>query len=291
VRPLDFGAALLVMILWGGNFVVGKIGVESFPPILFMTFRFALVAILLVPFVRIPRERLGDILLLAFGLGLVHFSLFSTAVKHVDAAVGSIVIQVQVPAAALLGVLFFGDRIGWRSALGMAIALAGVAVLAGEPRAGSAPWATGVMALAALTWAGANIQMKRLSDLDGFVLNGWMALFAVPMLLLASLLLENGQWQAVRSAHWTVWAAVVFQSVVIVVFTYWQWFRLLRTYSVGQTIPFTLLVPVFGVASGIVFLGEPVTWILALGGLLTLVGVAVIVLRRPQSVEARTSVS
>jgi O-acetylserine/cysteine efflux transporter len=82
---------------------------------------------------------------------------------------------------------------------------------------------------------------------------------------------------------------VAFQAIAIVILSYWLWYRLLRRYSVNQTMPYLLLLPIFGVLSGVALRGEPLTWPMALGGLLTIAGVAVIILRRPKSVEQKVS--
>jgi len=286
VRPLHAAAALLVMVLWGVNFPIGKIGLQEMPPLTFMALRFGLVAVLLAPFVRPPTARMKEILLLSFTLGFLHFALMFTGLKHADSAVAAVTVQIQVPFATALGVLFFRESLGWRRMAGMALAMAGVAFLAGEPGPGSELWAVGLIIAAAAVWAFSNIQMKRLSDVNSFALNGWMALFAVPQLALGSAVLETGQIEAIRTAGWEVWAAIVYQAVVVVILCYGIWYFLLNRYRVNQTMPWTLLVPVFGVLAGVVMLGEPLTLRLVLGGLATIAGVAIIMLRRPDTVAA-----
>jgi O-acetylserine/cysteine efflux transporter len=105
-----------------------------------------------------------------------------------------------------------------------------------------------------------------------------MGLFAVPQLALASMLVEHDQLQAVTGADWLGWGALAYQAVVVVIICYGIWFRLLSRYTVNQVMPYTLLVPVFGVLSGVVLLDEPVTWSLIFGGAATIAGVATIVL-------------
>ncbi|MGP1396786.1 MAG: EamA family transporter [Inquilinaceae bacterium] len=271
---------MIVVVFWGGNFAVSKAGLVDFPPILFIALRFVLVAALLVPLVPIPRARLPALLGLSVTLGLFHFSLMFTGLKAVDASVAAIAIQVQVPFAALLGAMFFKERLTRQKAVGMAVAIAGVAILAGGPDADSALWAVGLIVAAALVWTVANIQMKSLVDLDGFALNGWMALFAAPQLALASLVLESGQWRAIQSASLMTWSAIVYQAVIVVILCYGIWYALLRRHSVARVIPYTLLVPVFGVLSGVVFLGDRITLSLIAGGLATIAGVAIINLQR-----------
>jgi len=288
MKPLDAVVGLLIAALWGLNFAVAKTGLGQFPPILMIALRFALVAALLVPMAAMPRLRLKEIAYLSVTLGLIHFALMFNGLARVDAAVAAITIQIQVPFAALLSAVLYRDPPGWRRMLGMALAILGVGILAGEPRTSSALWAVGLIIAAALFWAVANIQMKRLSDVDGFALNGWLALLATPQLLLASLVLERGHWDALRSADWLGWGAVAYQAVIVVIVGYGLWYRLLRQYSVNQVMPFTLLVPLFGVLSGTVLLGETLTWNLAIGGLATVAGVAIIVIRRPKLVEPKT---
>lgn len=279
---------LLIAVFWGLNFAISKAGLEQFPPVLMIALRFALVAVLLVPFVPMPRGRMKEIALFSTTLGLLHFSLMFSGLAQVDAAVAAITIQIQVPFAALLSAVLFRDPPGWRRLLGMALAIAGVAILAGEPRNSSVLWAVGLIVAAALIWAVSNIQMKQLTDVDGFALNGWMALLAAPQLLLASLVIERGQWDAITTADWLDWGSVAYQGVIVVILGYGLWYRLLRRFSVNQVMPFTLLVPLFGVLSGVLFLGEALTWPLATGGVATVAGVAIIVTRRPKLVEPKT---
>ena len=287
MKLADILVGLMIAVIWGMNFAVSKTGLTQFPPLLMIALRFALVAALLIPFFPMPRDRIKEIALYSVTLGLLHFSLMFNGLARVDAAVAAITIQIQVPFAALLSAVLLRDPPGWRRLLGMALAIGGVTILAGEPRTSSALWAIGLIVAAALVWAISNLQMKRLADIDGFALNAWMALLATPQLLLASLLIEEGQLAAIVSAGWLGWGAIAYQSVVVVILGYGLWYQLLRRHTVNQVMPFTLLVPLFGVLSGVVFLGEAVTWALAVGGAATITGVGIIVFRRPRLVEPK----
>src|SRR3546814_5146442 len=83
--------------------------------------------------------------------------------------------------------------------------------------------------------------------------------------------------------------AVIHQSVVVVAIGYGYWYWLMRRYQMNQIMPATLLVPPFGVLSGVIFLGESLTLTLIAGGLMTIVGVGIIILRRPKRSEEHTS--
>lgn len=284
----DIAIAAFVMLVWGVNFAVAKVGLAEFPPLLMMTLRFALVAILLVPFVKRPAAPMSRVLGLAFTLGFLHFALFFSGLNGIDASVAAIVIQLQVPFAVILSAILLGERPGWRSLLGMALAFSGVLIIfAGtEVHADAVPLT--LMLCAAFVWSVANYQIKALGSVDGMSLNGWMAMFATPQLLIASLAIERGQWHALAGADWRGYGAVAFTAVFATILGYGLWYRLIHKYPMSLAMPFTLLGPVFGVASGVVMLGEPMTLRLLAGSTMTLAGVAIIVLRQPPATPETT---
>jgi O-acetylserine/cysteine efflux transporter len=207
----------------------------------------------------------------------------------IDAATAAIAIQLQVPFASILAAFVFGDKPGWRRLLGMAIAFVGVAIIAGEPRLGGAYGSLALVIGASMCWSVANIQIKRLQGVGGMTFNAWMAVFATPQLLLGSYVLEQGQWQALQEADWRILLTIVYQAIAVVVIGYSVWMWLLRQYDINQAMPLTLLVPPIGVLSGVLFLGEKLTLALLVGGALTIVGVAIILIRRPRTAAARAS--
>jgi O-acetylserine/cysteine efflux transporter len=271
---------LVVMVIWGFNFAVAKTGLEQFSPLFMMFLRFAAVAAVLVPFVRIPHGRMRGIFALSVILGGIHFPLMFGGLAGIDAATAAITVQLQVPFSALLAALVFKDRIDARGIIGMITAFLGVVVIAGEPRLNGNYVALGMVVAAAFAFAVANIQMKRVSAVNGFSLNAWMSLMAAPQLLIFTLLLERDQVRQFTQADWLGWSSIAYMSVVVTILSYGIWYHLVRRYAVSQTMPWTLTVPVFGVLSGVLVLGEPMTTGLIVGGTLTLIGVAVIVLRR-----------
>jgi O-acetylserine/cysteine efflux transporter len=289
VKPVDLAIALAIMLMWGMNFVMAKIGLHHWPPIFFVMLRFALVAAFLLPFVRLPKGRMLQIFALSVVLGTLHFPMMFTAMAELDAGTTAVLVQLQVPFAALLAHFIFKDRLGWRSIVGMALAFAGVLLITGEPRMFGHMFAVGLVVIAAFMFAIANIQMKKLGDVDGNALNAGIGLFAAPQLLAISLALESGQLEAMREVTWEAMGALLYQVVIMVIISYALWYRLLRKYSVSQVMPLTLLLPILGVASGALLLDEPMSWQKSVGGLLTVLGVGVIVIRRGARVaEPRT---
>jgi O-acetylserine/cysteine efflux transporter len=283
--------ALIVMVIWGFNFAVAKFGLREFSPMFLMCLRFVGVAVLLLPFVRVPWGQMKEIFILSILLGSLHFPLMFTGLTGVDAATASIAIQLQVPFSSILAAILYRDKLGWKRALGMAISFGGVIVIAGEPRALDNTFYLGLVIVAALVFSIVNIQIRRIGDINGFTLNGWMAVMAAPQLLVATLVMETGQWEQLRSATWLGWSSIAYMAVMVTIVSYLMWYPLVRKYPVNQTMPWTLLAPVFGVLSGIVVLGEPMTPSMVIGGGLTLVGVAVIVIRKAPKQNQNQSVT
>jgi O-acetylserine/cysteine efflux transporter len=287
MRPQHFLALAFAQVLWGANFAVLKLGLETWPSLFFVALRLGAVAIVVIPFVGLPkRHQLPGLFVLALLLGVIHFGTLFSGLVRVDAATSSILIQVQVPLSALAAAAFFGDRIGWRRWAGMGLALLGVALLVGRP-AFQGGWAgTGLILIASLSWVAANLWAKRLSaEIDGWRLMAWLALLGAPLMLVLSLLVERGQAEAVRSAGFAAWFAMIYQVAVVTALCYGLWYAMIRRYPVSQVMPFTLLEPVFGALTAVLLLGESWDWQMVLGALVTVSGLAIIVIRRPESVE------
>ena len=283
VRPQHVALYVLVMVVWALNFPVAKVGLAQLPPMFLIALRFILVAVLLLPFVPRPTGRWRQVFLISVTLGFLHFALMFTGLDRLDAATAAITIQLQVPFASILAAVFLGDRLGWRRALGMVIAFVGVAFIAGEPRLQGQYLALALVIAAGIAWSVGNLQVKLLDGVSGMTLIAWSAVFAAPQLLLGSLIFEQGHQAAVAAADWRALFSVAYQAVFVVVLGYGIWYWLLQRYEVNQSMPFTLLVPPLAVIASVVFLDEALTTPMILGGLMTVLGVGIITLRRPRT--------
>lgn len=268
-------------MIWGMGFTFAKPVVEHFPPILLMALRFTVTALVLVWFVKPPWHLMRDIFFIALISAAVQYGLTFNGLRLLDASTAVLVIQLEVPFCTLLAIFFLKEQTSLRKWLGMAIAFGGVALIAGEPRlAGNH---TGILLTigGAFTWAIGQVMIRRLGQVGGFTLIAWVAVFATPQLFVASALFEDNQIEAIRSAGWMVWGTVVYLGIVMTAVGYGFWYHLLGKYPVAQVAPFLLLLPIFTVIASILLLGETLTpWLLA-GGAVVIVGIAVIVIKRP----------
>jgi O-acetylserine/cysteine efflux transporter len=245
--------------------------------------RFTIAALVLVWFARMPRGMLPRIAVISFVSAAVQYSLLFTGLKGLDASVAAIIIQLEVPLMVLLGVLLLRETAGLRKWLGMAMAFAGVGLIAGEPRVGGA-WVSLLMVLAAsFIWALGQILVRSAKGVDGLTMTAWISVFAAPQLLLLSLIFETGQRNSILTANPIDWGAVAYLGLVMTAIGYGLWNSLLRRHPVSAVAPFLLLMPVFSIMGAVFFLGENLTRNVLLGGIIVLVGVAIILFERSSS--------
>ncbi len=284
---MDYVLALLVAAIWGGNFVAAQTALSATPPFLMLAIRFAIVALVLIPFVRLPRTQHLHALRLAITLGLLHFGLFFVGMSHADSASTAVLVsQMGVPFSCLLGVWLLQDSLGWRRITGLTIAFAGLAVMAGAPVIWD-NWPGFILMLAgAFFWGIANIQIKQYQQASIMALLAWMSAYTAPMLLLCAWLFGETTTQAFRSlGHPIIITAMLYMTLGSTIIAYGLWYYLLRKHPVSHIVPFSLLVPVFGISATTSLLGDSLSTEHVLGGILTVLGVSIIILRRPRSLH------
>jgi len=284
MKAFDILLGVTVAVTWGLGLTLAKAALGEFPPILLTAFRFSVTALALVWFVKPPFGQMRRILLISFVISTVQYSLTFTGLAGVDASTAAIVIQLEVPFATLLAALFLGDRIGvWRIA-GMVLAFGGVALIAGQPQMQDELLPLFLVLAGAFVWAVGNILVKTLGgSVAGFRLIAWLAAFSAPQLFVASLLLEDGQAEAIAGASWLGWGVILYLGLVMTAFGYGLWFHLLNRHPVSHVMPFLLLLPVTSMVSAVLLLGEVLTAVTVAGAAFVLIGVGTIMYRQARS--------
>jgi len=273
--------ALSVAVIWGINMLTVKGAVAEIPPFMLTAIRFAAVAILLIPFTRVPRGRMGRLAIISVTFGSLHFGVLFFALSMIDAGPVAIIVLLGVPFSSMLATYFFNDRLGWKRLSGMSLAFVGVTIMFWDPTMTDLQLPLLLVVFAAFMWAVANVMIKKLGDIDTFQLNGWMALFATPQLLILSLAFEPGSVQAVFDASWVAWANLSFTVVMSSIVAYGFWYHLLKTQDVNAVVPWSLLAPVISVLGSFVVFDEAFSMLKIIGGIVVLCGVTVIMLRKP----------
>ena len=289
MKPLDLLIAVTVPMLWGAGFAVAKGTFDEFPPIFLMGLRFTLAAAVLIWFVAPMWDRLGRMALLGLVGGVAAYGLQFTGLAGMNASTAILVVQIEVVFVTILAGIFFRDRLQPAQWIAMAAAAGGVATMAGEPDIRSNPLPFAMVVAGGLAWAGGQILVKSLGPVGGLRAIAWFAALAGPQMLAASLLVETGQWEAVRSASWRGWAAVLYLALAMTAAGYALWFRLLGVYRMNRVAPFILLTPVAGVLGAVLFLGETLSGWTVAGGAIVMASVAFIHLRHARAEAPRRS--
>ena len=285
----DLAFLLVINLVWGANLIASKIGVGQFPPVFFTALRFLTVAALLLPFLRVHRGQMGTLLLVAMLTGPVTFALLFVGIYFVrDASMVAIASQLGVPFSTLLSVWLLGETIRWRRRLGIALSFGGIVIIGFEPRAFE--YADGLILVVASAFVGALglIFIKKLRDVRPFQLQAWVSVAGGPALLLLSLAMESGQWQAVSHADGRGWTALFFTAVMSSLIAHTGWYYLIGRYPVTRLSPLTLLSPVFGVMFGVTLLDDQLTPRMLLGGAVTLIGVLIVLVREKKLIDTGT---
>jgi O-acetylserine/cysteine efflux transporter len=288
MKPLDALAAAAIVLVWSLNYSVNKYAVGHLPPLLLLTGRHLLVAVVLAPFLKPLGPRWRDVLVIATVFGALHFALFFCGLPGVGAGLAAVVNQLQVPIAALLARLLLREPLGPMQLAGMATALAGVYLVAGQPEVAASPLHLALIVAAAVAFGLGNILVRRLGPIEPLWLTAWVSVLAAPQLLVATLIFETGQLTALGAANWSAWAAVAFTGLTGAVGAYSLWYRLLGRYPVGLVTSLTLLLPGGALILASLLLGEPVTAGILGGAAVAVVGVAMIQFGRPRQRGART---
>jgi len=284
LRPIDYAMGVAVPLVWGTGFVFAKAAIEHFPPILLMSFRFMVTAAVLVWFVRPPFGLLRRIFGIAIVAAAIQYSLTFNGLRGLDASVAALVVQLEVPFLVLIGVVALKEQPSLRKWIGIALAFGGVGLIAGEPRLEGA-WIPLLMVVAgAFSWAVGQALVRTLQGIDGLTVTAWVAVCAAPQLLVISLIFEDNHIAAIRSADWVVWGAVIYLGLIMTALGYAFWYSLIRRHPVSLVAPFLLLLPVFIVCGGVLFLGESLTSLILLGGVVVIAGVAFILFERAPAV-------
>jgi len=282
LKPLDVLLAISVPVIWGLGFTLAKVAFvfSDFPPILLMSFRFALTTLVLIWFVDPPTKYLHRIFWIAVVSATIQYALTFSGLDGLNASTAIIVVQLEFPFMALMAAVVFGDYLGWFRFAGVILAFFGIVLIAGQPHLHSNVAPLLLVIAGAFTWAIGQIMIKKLNgEVGGFTLIAWVAAFATPQLFLTSWMFEDGQVQAIKSMNWIGWAVVVYLGLVMTAMGYGIWYHLLGKYRITRVGPFLLLLPVSSIAGSVVILGESLTIVEIVGAIVVISGVWIITKR------------
>lgn len=289
----DVGLILLICLAWAGNLIAGARGMQHFTPFLFIALRFAILLLLLAPFLRLPPSgqwaRLISVCLL---MGALHFTtLFIALGRSEDVSSIAIILQTYIPMAVIMAILFFGERTGWRTLLATLVAFAGVLIIGFDPMVLSQLDVLFIALASALFQALGSIYQRGIKGIGVLNYQAWTAVIALPVMIAASALTEQDQWETILSAELMDWSSIFYTVLIASIVGHGLFFHLVQRHPVSAVMPYLQITPVIGVLFGILFWGDRPGWRLYIGGLAVMAGILIITLRaRNKSVSVHNRV-
>lgn len=278
MSPKDLLLALVVIVVWGMNFVVIKIGLDDIPPMLLGCLRFMLAAFPAILFIKRPQMPLRWLIGYGATISLGQFAfLFSAMHVGMPAGLASLVLQSQAFFTLFFAVLFLGERLHATNLVGLVIAASGL-VLIGMQGDRSMTLAGFMLTIcAASMWAMGNIITRKVGKVNLVGLVVWGSLIPPIPFFALSWFIEGPQMieSALRGIGLSSIMVLVYLAVGATILGYGLWSRLLSRYPANTVAPFSLLVPVVGLTSAAWLLGEQLDGLQAIGALLVLLGLVI----------------
>ena len=293
MTPIHIALAVLVAFIWGVNFTFIAWGLESFPPLMLTAMRFFFTAVPLVLFLKPPKFN-RTLFIYAIGTFVVQYAFVFTAM-HLGASAGltALLLQMQIFITVLLAYFILGEAVSRMQIIGMVVGVMGLGVIALN-LGGDMPLVGFVCILiAAIGWSFGNIASKQASKqastqaaikatpqdasvatvsnnkgsnktsaLAALSLVVWGGLIACVILIIASLIFEFDAWQmkTFTQASLRSWLSLGYIVYISTLVGFGLWAHLLAQNTASKVMPFALLVPVFGMATSVLLIGEVVTW-------------------------------
>lgn len=273
--------AFIVTLIWGTNFVFIKYGLDELPPMLFATLRFTLVAIPLV-FI-LPKPQVSWRYLAEYGvlIGFGQFGLLFIAMQNdITPGLASLVIQMQVFFSIILASYLFKETVSRVQWIALLISFSGIALIASQVDGHTTWLGLTLVLVASMSWAFANMTVKKSGQVNIIAFLAYSSLFAVPVLGLLSIYFEG--WfvikSSLQSASMTSFYVVIWQSLGNTIIGYGLWNFLLHKYDASDVTPWALLVPVSGMAASYILMNEAMQFWKIAAAILILTGLTLNVL-------------
>jgi len=264
--------ALAIVAVWGTNFVVIKISLESFPPFLFAALRYFFALLPVVFFVPKPKVSWRNLCAYGLATGVGQFGVMYFAIDgQISPGLASLVIQTQVFFTIGFAMFFAKEGLKLYQAVAVAVAMIGLVIIALHTDASTTFLGLALVVFAGLSWGAANTVSRSAGSINMLSYVVWASAFSFPPLFLISLIFEGG-WEHINSvmalAPLGAWLGVLWQSWGNTLFGYAAWGWLLSKHPAALVAPTPLLVPIFGMGASAYFLSEPLpSWKILAAGL------------------------
>lgn len=288
--------ALLVVFIWGFNFIFIKFSLDEFSPLFLCASRFVLASIPAVFFVKLPRSSIKAVICYGLIMFALQFTLVFTGMSvGMTPGMASLIMQVQVFFSMFFAALILGESPTLWQIIGSIVSFMGILLVALHLDNNISLLGFLLILGASASWGVGNLMTKKMNHVSMMALVVWGCFFAAIPMILFSLLID-GPTTIIHDIRNMSMLGATSVSYIVYLSTwvgYGSWSLLVRKYPIGMIVPFTLLVPVVGILSSIFVLGESFQLWKLTSGLLVITGLYINLLssrlstsKQPDAVEA-----
>ena len=272
--------SILVVLSWGLNFAISKIGLAEIPPFLLLSIRFGLAGFIFLPFAKFDRKNLFSLLKIGLTFNVGHYGFIFVALSILPGSAVAIIMQSQVPIAIFLSYLFLQEKMSLKQSFGIIFAIIGILLIYGIPELNFVGLSLGL--LGSFCWGITQILMKKTPNINKATYIAGTHLLSAPFLLIFSFIFEKRiDWGVVNLSSL---GGVLFYQVIILSLSMALWQDLISKHGVNKISPFSLLQVVFALAGTFFILHEPLTPLILLGAGLTIVGVHFAAMKKEEKI-------
>ncbi|WP_397416857.1 DMT family transporter [Phenylobacterium sp.] len=284
MAPRHFALLVLMCLVWAINNLVSKhvISGMDVPPLFYAAARFAILTVVLIPFLAPAPRPISRLVITALLMGGGNFGLMFVGLQTSTPSSVAVVFQLGLPMTTLLSVLMLGERITpWRG-LGIALSFAGVLMVIWDPAGLTVSTGLLLVALATFMSSLGAVMTKQIEGLRPLTFQAWVGLSSLFPLAALSAWLEPGQIDLALAAGWPFVAALLFSAFIVSLGAHTSYVMLLQKYEANLIAALTLMTPLMTIGLGVALLGDPFGPRMALGAAVAMTGVLIVALRRNQ---------
>lgn len=274
----DILLGLIVVIIWGINFIAIKVGLREVPPLLLGTLRFIVVILPAVFFMPRPPVAWRWLIALGLTINVGQFACLFIGIKlGMPAGLASLVLQAQAFFTSILAVRVLKEGWHWYNLAGLTLAAVGMTVIGLQQGAGMTAIGFWFTLAAAICWGIGNIIMRKITQgvppFSMVSLSVWSGLVAILPLAVLSWFIEGPpEW---KNLTWKTGVSLLYLAYISTLIGYGLWGQLMSRYPAAVVSPFALLVPVVGMSSSALLLSETISLWRAVGALLVMAGLLI----------------
>jgi len=263
--------ALFVVIIWGINPAISKLGLQEIPPYTFLTIRYAITALIFLPFARPYKRELKQMFIVALTSNVIVNLLIYVAYRDLSPSACSLLLQTEGPISVIMACIWAKEKINFKQALSILLSFVGVAVIMGLPHMSLVGVA--LILLSRIFWGICQIVFKDTKHISVPVFAAYSYLFAIPFTLIGSVFYEHYDYRELANVDWSIAGWPMTFEVVALTVAMFMWQRLIAANGVNKIAPFSTLRIIFGIAAGVIMFDDPLNWQIIVGSILVTLGV------------------